>query len=459
MKIEKSLIEKYNIPAPRYTSYPPANHFKEGISEEKYIQLIKESNKKEPQHIAFYIHIPFCSKICYYCGCNAFTSRNNKQITDYIEALKTEIKNTITLIDKNRKISQIHFGGGTPNAIEAKYIKEIVILLSESFLFIDKPEIAIECNPAHLDKLYIDQLLAAGFNRFSFGIQDFDSEILKNVNREPSLLPINEILGYLREKSPEASINLDFIYGLPGQSVNSFVKTIQQAAELKPDRLVTFSYAHVPWLKKHQQILDKKGLPCSDEKMDMFLASRKLLINEGYSTIGLDHYVLPSDELNTALKNKELHRNFQGYCTKRTTGQVYAFGVSAISQLENAYLQNVKDIKTYNGLIEQGKTVIEKTYILSKKELIIKDAITELMCNGILNFKEIAEKHNISLDSFKSISGIKDDAFDELIADELMEFENDAIKVSDLGMLFIRNIAIVLDPAYKAQQNKYSKTV
>ncbi len=458
MKIDNKLIEKYNLPIPRYTSYPTANHFTNQFNETDYLDLIKLSNSALDNSIAFYIHIPFCKKICYYCGCNACILKSEQIVKDYIEALKNEIVKVISLIDRKRKISQIHFGGGTPNVIQVSYIEEIVDLLKSQFSLIENPEIAIECNPAHLTFPYIERLIKTGFNRFSLGIQDFDNEVLKNVNRSPSAIPIKELIDYFRQFEGVA-INLDFIYGLPLQNEQSFAQTITQAIDLKPDRLVTFSYAHVPWVKKHQLILVKKGLPTAMEKMQMFLISRDLLLKAGYKAIGLDHYVLPNDELHLALESNLLHRNFQGYCTRRTTGQVYAFGVSAISQLENGYSQNFKDISEYIHCINKNVLPVEKGYIINKEQVIIKNTITEIMCNNEFNLHKFADKYKISMQTHKKITGFSEDKLTELINDNLVEYENDTIRITDTGKLFIRNIAVLFDPEYKNQTQLYSKTV
>jgi len=459
MKIENKIIDKYNIPVPRYTSYPPANHFKDGFSEKDYISLVKDSNDQQPSHVAIYIHIPFCKKICFYCGCNACTMKSEQLIKEYIQALKKEISFIVKSINKERKISQIHYGGGTPNAIDVNYLKEINSLIFSELELIENPEIAIECNPAYLNYTYIDQLLEAKFNRFSLGVQDFNLDVLKSVNREPSVLPVHDLVSYIKSKNSEIAVNLDFIYGLPGQNTESFLNTISEAIKIKPDRLVTFSYAHVPWMKKHQQILEKRGLPSSELKMEMFLEARELLLKSGYIPIGLDHYVLAEDELNLALNQHSLHRNFQGYCTRRTTGQVYAFGVSSISQLEKAYIQNVKELDQYIEMINNDTLPVEKGLIHNHEQVVVRDAITELMCNQKLNLEDLAHKFNIGINELKDITGFQEEKLKDFIRDKLMTFSNSEMIVTDLGSLFVRNIAASLDPEYKQQLNKYSKTV
>jgi oxygen-independent coproporphyrinogen III oxidase len=459
MKEISKLIEKYNAPVPRYTSYPPANFFNESVGEPEYIKMIEQSDADKSRLIAFYIHVPFCKKICYYCGCNACTIRHDESVEAYFASLHKEMDRVISRLDKSRKISQIHFGGGTPNAVDVNYLTTITKKLLGQFSTIEKPEIAIECNPAYLDNAYIRNLVSAGFNRFSLGIQDFDIEVLKTVNRQPSAIPVEELVKFIKQLSPGISVNLDFIYGLPGQTAESFTETIKKAAFIRPDRLVTFSYAHVPWMKKHQAILEKKGLPGPDEKMDMFLSSRDILLKAGYKAIGLDHFVLPEDELNTALVSNILHRNFQGYCTKRTTGQVYAFGVSAISQLENGYTQNVKEIDRYEELIKNGGLPVEKGYELSDDEALVRDVITQVMCNDRFDIVAFSEQAGISKEKFLEITGFKEERLSEMIKDDLVKYNNGKLDVNETGKLFIRNLAVLFDPAYKSRPMQYSKTV
>lgn len=458
MEISNTLLQKYNIPVPRYTSYPPANHFTCEFNEGRYLQLLTDSNCRKPEHLAFYFHIPFCKKICYYCGCNAYTSKNEEQVDRYFAALKLEIELVTSHINKSRKISQIHFGGGTPNAVAASRLAELIEILQSKFEMIEHPEIAIECNPAYLTLEYIDQLKKAGFNRFSIGIQDFDEKVLRSVNRDASLLPVKELVEYLK-KDGNISVNLDFIYGLPGQQVESFDKTVEQAIEIRPDRLVTFSYAHVPWMKKHQAILEKRGLPSADIKMKMFLSSYDKLKSAGYEAIGLDHFVLPTDELYHALKGHELHRNFQGYCTRRTTGQVYAFGVTAISQLEEGYAQNVKDIDTYISIVNNGKLPVERGYQLNNTEIIIREAINELMCNKQVIWGKVAQRVGVDTENVIEQLALSAPAMEDMQTSGLIQFDEKGVVVTEVGALFIRNIAASLDKYYQQQTHSYSKTV
>lgn len=458
--IPRDLLEKYNQSLPRYTSYPPANYFKTDINSDDYRKLLIDSNNNEMSNISLYVHIPFCHKICFYCGCNSIKYPKKDSVGDYIDAVLKEIMMVRSLLDPSRKVSQLHYGGGTPNAIPVEYIEKINALIFKEFDFIENPEIAIECHPAHLTEEYMERLVKAGFNRFSLGIQDFDTKVLKTANREPSKLPLDKITNYLRELDPKIKINFDFIYGLPHQTAESFTDSIRKAIPFSPDRIVTFSYAHVPWFKKHQLALERAGLPDPESKIQIFESAYKTLLENGYSDIGMDHYAKGDDELLLALQHNELHRNFQGYCTRRTTGQVYAFGVSSISQLFDSYIQNTKSINEYIETISQGNFPIEKGYKLSFNEIVVRDVINHIMCNRFMLWSEIAGRFNISIEEIKKITAFDPSKMESLIADDLLEIDEDGITITSKGRFFIRNIAVMFDPAMAIPSDKkFSKSI
>lgn len=458
MIISRQLLEKYNQGVPRYTSYPPANYFT-AMTHDQYEHALEESNEEQPSEISIYIHIPFCHKICFYCGCNSMRISHNDTIGQYIEALKKEILMVKQHLAPNRNVSQIHYGGGTPNAIPTSFIRDINELIFKNFDIHPQAEIAIECHPAHLYADTIDTLSAAKFNRISLGIQDFDTQVLKAVNREPSRMPVNEIIAHFKSNNPQTGINLDFIYGLPNQTPDSFAKTMQQAVDMNPDRIVTFSYAHVPWVKSHMAVLDKMGLPSAETKLQMFEETYNLLTSNNYIEIGMDHYAKPNDELVLALKNNDLHRNFQGYCTRRTTGQVYAFGVSGISQLTGAYAQNTKDIDLYINTINKGEFATEKGYRVNERQKMIRQAINQIMCNMRLHWPSLASSMNVSVDTLLATINFDAKRFDSLCADNMVVLSPDGIEVTATGHFFIRNIAVALDPDYTGGNNIYSRAV
>lgn len=451
------LIDKYNKPVPRYTSYPPATSFTTDFSSDDYIEAIRLSNQRGASHLSFYLHIPFCRHLCHYCGCNSLSMADSGTIDRYITALHQEIDRITGLLDPRRRIAQIHYGGGTPTILPASELKSLNDHLLSNFACIEHPEIAIECHPGYLTEKDWQELTGAGFNRFSLGIQDFNPHVLHAVNRRQSLLSPAEIFRIIREA--HGTINLDLLYGLPVQTPESFRETVEKAIALNPDRLVTFSYAHVPWVNARQRILEKKGLPSPAEKKAIFEVAHQALGEAGYQSIGLDHFVRPTDELYEALLNGRLRRNFQGYCTARTTGQVYAFGLSAISQLDGCYAQNTKDLQSYLDSIGRGIPATAKGYRLNREEQIIKEVIETLMCNYFIEWKELATRLSLSIEEIKNTIAYKEENLREFIDDGIITCEEDCLRVTSEGKLFIRNVAASLDKNYKHTANSFSKPV
>jgi len=439
----QSVIQKYNVPVPRYTSYPPANYFR-AYSEEEYVQAVRQSNSGGDPHISFYLHLPFCRHLCHYCACNSYAMRSAEVVDRYLDALHREIDLMLPLVSQQRRVSQIHYGGGSPTAISPLLLKWLNEHMLTYYQPIDRPEIAIECHPGYLTLADWKKLVEAGFTRFSIGIQDFNEAVLNTVNRRPALEPMTEVFRMLRDGG--ARINLDFLYGLPGQTADSFRRTIEQAIALQPDRLVTFSYAHVPWLKQQQLVLEKAGLPTAEEKERMFDEAARRLSEAGYVRIGMDHFVRPDDELYTALRNGQLHRNFQGYCTRRTTGQVYAFGVTGISQLQAAYAQNIKDIDQYIAIVGSGHLPVSKGYSLSPEEQQTREVIELLMCNYRTHLTaDQLQRHGVKLA--------------EMAADGLITIDGRTLAMTPEGMPFVRNVAAAIDPLMEHTTKLFSKPI
>ena len=458
MLSKKELLKKYNQSGPRYTSYPPATFFDSKFSNSDHERHIVESNNENPKNISIYIHIPFCPQICHFCGCTTESGYTKPFLERYVDAVIKEIDHVAKKIDKKRKVTQVHWGGGTPNAISYRYIERITNKLYDEFEFASVYEMAIECNPAHLEFRHIELLKKFGFNRISLGIQDFRNDVLEAINRKPSKHPIEKIVSKIKSEGFTGT-NIDLVYGLPLQTVSSFKNTVERAIELKTERLVTFSYAHVPSVLPRQKILEKIGFPSSNDKASMYENSYKKFVNSGYISIGMDHYSLPEDEFAVALKNKNLHRNFQGYCTRETTGQVYAFGASAISQLNSSYSQNIKNAAQYIKAIEANNLAIFRGYSVTKEQKVIRDVINNLMCNYYVDFNNIANNNKISINELYEIIDFSYENFDDFIEDGILEIENEKVNVFENGRLFTRNIAMKFDPLIKKNIGTYSKTI
>jgi len=458
MLSKKELLKKYNQSGPRYTSYPPATFFDSKFSNSDHERHVIESNNENPSNISIYIHIPFCPQICHFCGCTTESGYTKPFLERYVDAVIKEINHIAKKIDKKRKVTQVHWGGGTPNAISYRYIEKITDKLYDEFKFASSYEMAIECNPAHLEFRHIELLKKFGFNRISLGIQDFRDDVLEAINRKPSKHKIEDIVSKIKSEGFTGT-NIDLVYGLPLQTVSSFKKTVERAIELKTERLVTFSYAHVPSVLPRQKILEKIGFPNSNDKASMYEDSYKKFVSSGYISIGMDHYSLPDDEFAIALKNKNLHRNFQGYCTRETTGQVYAFGASAISQLSSAYSQNIKNAAQYIKAIETNNLAIFRGYSVTKEQKVIRDVINNLMCNYYVDFNDIAVNNEISINKLYDIIDFSYENFDEFVNDGILEISNNKINVYENGRLFTRNIAMKFDPLVKKNIGTYSKTI
>lgn len=454
--MQPEIIQKYNRPVPRYTSYPPANYFTT-CSEADYLTMCEQSDKARQNQISFYLHIPFCRHLCHYCGCNSYPMAKPEMVKTYVEALHREIDLVASHISHDRQISQIHYGGGSPTSIPIAMIRELNEHLLSIAPVIERPEIAIECHPGYLTASDWQQLATCGFTRYSLGIQDLQPNVLKTVNRRPSLIGIDEILHILR--SSGATVNFDFIYGLPLQTADSFRETIEQAALLRPDRLVTFSYAHLPRLFPRQQILEKAGLPSDSEKKRMYEVASEVLVSAGYQPIGLDHFVLPDDELAVALSQGRLHRNFQGYCTRRTTAQVYAFGVTAISQLDDGYAQNGRNIDEYIDTINKGHLYTQRGYRLSEQDKLVREVIETLMCNYSLRWTDVASHLGVSVEALHQACQYDETVISEMEADGLLSFDTDYIDVHTSGRPFVRCVAAALDPLMRHNDKQFSRPI
>ena len=455
--MKQELLDKYHVPVPRYTSYPPANYFHDGFNDYDYADALQASNNQKPELISFYFHIPFCHRLCHYCGCNSYPVPEGEIVDRYVEALHKEIDLVLPLLDNRRKVSQIHYGGGSPTVLPAIELEELNDHVLDKFPTIANPEIAVECHPGWIMEQGWVQLVKSGFNRLSIGVQDFNKEVLRGVNRQSSRIPMEDVMEILR--SLDVRVNMDFLYGLPFQTEESFAQTIERAVAMKPDRLVTFSYAHVPWAFPRQQILEKVGLPSGDEKSRMFETAHRILCEADYQPIGLDHFVRKDDELYTASQNGQLHRNFQGYCTRRTTGQVYAFGVTGISQLGTAYAQNTKDIMEYIEKVEAGILPVAKGYLLSREEQITREAIEMLMCNYRIDWNELSEQLSTPARSIKQATAYDEAHLREFAEDGLIEFDKNQIRMTPEGRLFVRNIAASLDKLMLETNKSFSKPV
>ncbi len=456
-EIDLKKFKKYDKPGPRYTSYPTAPQFSESFTHTDYMDEIVKTNYGENlPDLSLYFHIPYCDTLCYFCGCNMLITRNRERIKEYIRYVQKEIDIVRAYLLSDRKVAQHHWGGGTPTHLNPDEINLLASYINNSFDFKEDSENSCEIDPRELTKAHLEALRNNGFNRISMGVQDFNEKVQKAVNRIQPEDITRQTVQWVRELGYH-SINLDLIYGLPFQTVESFAETVDKVIDISPDRIAVFNYAHVPWMKKHMGLIHEEDLPRPEVKLDILKTTIEQLTNAGYEFIGMDHFAKPDDELSVALREKKLYRNFQGYSTN-AGADLYAFGITAISQLKNIYAQNYKTEKEYYTAIDNELIPTAKGYKLTEDDHIRHEVIMKIMCDFELNYKSVEDKFKINFkDYFKwGLNNLK-----EFEADNLLEITDDGFKVKDMGRLLIRNIAMNFDGYIERKEDKakYSRTV
>ena len=453
-EVDLELLEKYNQPGPRYTSYPTAPHFSSDFGAQDFYNEIVETNQNgNLTDLSLYFHLPFCKSLCYFCACNVIITQNPERIDDYLIYLKKEIDLVSKLINPTRKVVQLHWGGGTPTYLDPNQITDIFSYITDHFNFSDSAEISIEIDPRGLSQDCLSTLRNVGFNRVSFGVQDLDAKVQETVNRiQPESLN-REVVKQSRELGFN-SINIDLIYGLPYQTVESYSKTLDKIIDISPDRLAVFNYAHVPWLKKHQKLIPTEALPEPTERLKLLKLIIDKLTESGYVYIGMDHFAKPEDELTKALNDHTLYRNFQGYSTY-AEAEIYAMGITSISQLNSMYAQNSKGMKKYKQALDQGNIPTHVGYRLNDDDKLRRFVIIELMCNNRVLKPEVWDRFGVDFDEYFSDSIEK---LDEFIQDGLIILQPDRLQITEPGRLVIRNIAMVFD-AYLGENQLAEKPV
>jgi len=457
-QIDFSVLRKFNQQGPRYTSYPTAPMFSADFTSADLIDEIRETNAEgSDQALSLYFHFPFCEKLCYFCGCNMRVTHDRALIAEYNGYLKKEIDLIRPMISIERKAAQMHWGGGTPSYLTPNEIRDIGGHIRDTFEFEPDAEASVEIDPRGLTREHMQAFREIGFNRTSFGVQDFNPRVQEAINRVQSEAMTRQTVLWARELSFK-SINLDLIYGLPFQTVASFADTVEKIVDISPDRIAVFNYAHVPWLKKHQNIIPSESLPTADERLSILRMTIEKLLGAGYEYIGMDHFAKPTDELAIAQKTGTLYRNFQGYSTKSGC-DVYAFGVSAISQYQNIYAQNLKNIREYYARLDVGDAATGVGYRMTADDHIRKEVIMQLMCNLEIDKQRVEERFEINFDSYFGDVIKKLDVF---VGEGLVENIEGSIRVLGSGLLIVRNIAMCFDAYLEKMMRErpvFSKTI
>ena len=457
--VSPDLLRRFDLNGPRYTSYPTADRFVDAFTSEDYVQAMKlrrSAAASMNMPLSLYVHIPFCESLCYYCACNKIVTKHHERAEEYVRYLSREVDLHIAHLGTGQVISQLHLGGGTPTFLSDDELRSLMAMLRRSFNFAPGGEYAIEVDPRTVDAKRLAVLAELGFNRLSFGVQDFDPMVQKSVHRVQPAEQVFALVDSARQLGFE-SINIDLIYGLPMQTPESFDRTLAQVALLRPDRVALYAYAHLPERFKPQRRIITAELPTGAAKISMLSRSLDAFEKAGYVYIGMDHFALPNDALAVAKRQGRLHRNFQGYSTQPDCDLI-ALGVSAIGRVGATYSQNAKTIEAYYDLLDQGRLPVVRGLALTRDDLVRRVVIMALMCQGELQFESI---ELALLIDFKSYFANELEALDELVGQGLVTMNANGIEVTARGWFFVRAVAMVFDRYLQADRNrtKFSKII
>jgi oxygen-independent coproporphyrinogen-3 oxidase len=457
--VSDDLLRRYDISGPRYTSYPTADRFVEAFGADDYAQALTQ-RRSGPAAMALplslYIHIPFCESLCYYCACNKIITKHHDRATEYLRYLEREVELHVERIGRGQKISQLHFGGGSPTFLSDDELRTLMAMLRRNFSFVEGGEYSIEVDPRTIDPQRLDTLAELGFNRLSFGVQDFDPAVQKAVHRVQPAEQVFALVAAARAKG-FASVNVDLIYGLPQQTPESFERTLAQVNQLRPDRIALYAYAHLPERFKPQRRINVVELPSGASKISMLSRSLAAFLSAGYVYVGMDHFALPEDALAIAKRQGRLHRNFQGYSTQPDCDLI-ALGVSSIGRIGATYSQNAKTLDEYYDALNHGRFPIVRGLALTRDDLVRRATIMALMCQGSVLFESIELAHLIDFKNYFS----KELADMAALQDQgLVVVDEHGIQVTAQGWFFVRGVAMVFDKYLQSDRTraKFSKII
>ena len=447
-QFDSAIIQRYDVAGPRYTSYPAAPQFQTGFGEAELRAAARASNEDPiPRPLSLYVHMPFCLSPCFYCGCTRVITRDRSKAVIYLEHLYREIELTAPLFDRDRPVTQLHFGGGTPNFLDAQQMSELLDSLSRHFSFARdaEREFGIELDPRYCDGDYVRMLAAHGFNRISVGIQDFDPEVQRAVNRIQSVEQTREVLDAARNAGMR-SVSVDLIYGLPKQTAEKFTHTLEQVIALRPNRVACYAYAHLPERFKGQRQIKAADLPDAATRLALLGLTVRMLTDAGYRYVGMDHFALPDDDLVRAQDAGTLQRNFQGYSTHGNCDLI-GLGMSSISHIGASFSQNARDLVSYYAALDAGRLPVAKGLALTEDDAIRADAIQRLMCHGVLDIADFQARHQLD---FGVYFAAELERLGALQHDGLVELTPARITITPRGRFLLRVVAMCFD-AYLAR--------
>ncbi|MCP4659160.1 MAG: oxygen-independent coproporphyrinogen III oxidase [bacterium] len=452
-------LRRFDKPGPRYTSYPTAVEFHDALGDEDYRSRLAAVDDKDPQRpLSLYVHLPFCRERCRFCACNVVATPQARVAVKYLDYLKREIDMVAALLPRRRLLAQLHWGGGTPTYFTPEQLAGLFHHLGGYFRLQDGAEVAVEVDPRITTREHLEVLSGLGFNRLSMGVQDFTPEVQAAIGRRQTFDETRDLVLDARAIGFREGINIDLIYGLPDQKVESFADGLERTLELRPDRLAVYSFAYVPWIKVNQRRIDTDTLPSPDVKLELYLTALHRLREAGYESIGMDHFALPDDELSIASREGRLARNFMGYTVKPAATAI-AFGITGIGDLETAYFQNHKKLSTYYAALDAGRLPVERGYMLDNDDRIRRWVITQLMCNFRVRKRKVFELFDIHFDDYFSSALAK---LREMRDEGFVENTDDTVRVVGTGRLFVRNVAMAFDRYLEAKAKDkpvFSRTV
>lgn len=448
-RVSAELLEKYRTSAPRYTSYPTAVDWKpESYEATGYAdELAASAQRTDP--ISVYVHVPFCEQMCLYCGCNVVITRSTNRVDNYLDHLEREFERVGATGIGSRPVHQYHWGGGTPTHLSPERMQRLQRAFDQVFTRTHDGESAIEVDPRVTTLDHLDALADMGFGRISMGVQDFESDVQEASRRVQSVEQTRALVDGARARGM-SSVNIDLMYGLPHQTRAGFRRTIDTVLDMRPERVALFHYAHVPWLKKHQTALDMDAAPSSEDKLEIFLDAIEAFTAAGYVYLGLDHFALPDDELALAARDEKLHRNFMGYTTHKGSEMV-SLGVSAIGEVNGCFSQNFPNEGEYLAAIDSGGLASKRGHRMSDDDRLRRDLILGLMCNGVIDKIRLAGDHGIDFDAH-----FADElrSLEPMVGDGLVTLDKDAVRLTELGQLFMRNVALPFDHYFAARAER-----
>ncbi|MDP1657149.1 MAG: oxygen-independent coproporphyrinogen III oxidase [Hylemonella sp.] len=457
--VSPELLRRYDVAGPRYTSYPTADRFVEAFTASDYEQALQQRRSGAAALVlplSLYVHIPFCESLCYYCACNKIITKHHDRAAEYLRYLSREVDLHTAQLGVGQTVSQLHLGGGTPTFLSDAELRELMAMLRRSFTLTPGGEYSIEVDPRTIDASRLDTLAELGFNRLSFGVQDFDPAVQKAVHRVQPAEQVFALVEAARARGFE-SVNVDLIYGLPQQTPESFTRTLKQVTELRPDRIALYAYAHLPERFKPQRRIATTELPGAAAKLSMLSNSLATFMGAGYVYVGMDHFALPNDALAIAKRQGRLHRNFQGYSTQPDCDLI-ALGVSSIGRIGATYSQNAKTLEEYYDAIDHGRFAVVRGLALSRDDLVRRAVIMSLMCQGEVLFESIELAYLID---FRSYFAAEMESIQVLVEQGLVTVDDSGIQVTANGWFFVRALAMVFDRYLQADRNRarFSKII